>query len=305
MSTWFEAGEAVGRHCIGDVAAAVLLCSDGPRRRQFAAGLGHARHLATTEVRYGYCLGEVATEVGEEPTAETYVIELPPVSLLTSTAAVEFRLLQRLIDAPSPVVLLDWGDVRRVSPGSRSDAYLAACVGTDFVALREANRTMRTELVAAGAVLRLRTGEHAVLEVEIEATGFRSEDCEARPGHIREPAFQLPGGEVYAAITPGGACGVVALSTAEGPRSINVRDGMADFRGVLPAQSLGGFGPRCPISEVGFGTNPRAVYAPSFQTSEKARRTAHLGFGHNVDLGGRIDAGYHFDLVFPEYSIEW
>jgi hypothetical protein len=58
------------------------------------------------------------------------------------------------------------------------------------------------------------------------------------------------------------------------------------------------------LSEVGIGTNIKALWKSDLMESEQSRGTCHFGFGMNLNYGGRIESKKHFDLVVLNPTIE-
>jgi leucyl aminopeptidase (aminopeptidase T) len=57
------------------------------------------------------------------------------------------------------------------------------------------------------------------------------------------------------------------------------------------------------LAELGIGINPKAKITGNVLEDEKCLKTAHIAFGTNKSLGGKIQSSIHLDLVFNKPTI--
>jgi leucyl aminopeptidase (aminopeptidase T) len=57
------------------------------------------------------------------------------------------------------------------------------------------------------------------------------------------------------------------------------------------------------LAEFGIGTNPRAKITGNILEDEKVLETAHIAFGTNAAMGGRVQTSIHLDSVFDKPTI--
>lgn len=58
------------------------------------------------------------------------------------------------------------------------------------------------------------------------------------------------------------------------------------------------------ISEIGIGTNPKAIIGPATIETEKEKGTLHIALGNNTTFGGTYRAPNHFDCVIKQAKLE-
>ena len=129
----------------------------------------------------------------------------------------------------------------------------------------------------------------------------------------RKGAFTtLPAGELFIAIVEGSAEGrLVVDSYFEGPvvepATAVITEGHATkivgAAAAVETMNRGGREGRA-LSRFGFGVNPLArVTGPPLE-AEKAVGAAHLGFGDNLVIGGKIHGGVRVEAVLSEVGVE-
>lgn len=129
----------------------------------------------------------------------------------------------------------------------------------------------------------------------------------------------LPVGEIWCAPIENGADGVLVCDGTIGdlgpvPSPVTIRiekgrlasvacDDKTFGRRVQDALSIDdGAGV---IGEFGIGLNPGARLTGNLLEDEKARRTAHVAFGNNLDMGGGLNASMtHRDFLFIDPTVE-
>jgi leucyl aminopeptidase (aminopeptidase T) len=57
------------------------------------------------------------------------------------------------------------------------------------------------------------------------------------------------------------------------------------------------------VAEIGVGTNPRSKLLGNILEDEKARGTAHIAFGNNINFGGKNDAKVHLDGIMKRPTV--
>jgi len=71
---------------------------------------------------------------------------------------------------------------------------------------------------------------------------------------------------------------------------------------AIHAMNRGGRDGRA-FARFGFGLNPRARVAGPHLEAEKALGTAHVGFGDNLVLGGKIHCGVKVEAILSDVGI--
>jgi aminopeptidase len=127
----------------------------------------------------------------------------------------------------------------------------------------------------------------------------------------------LPAGEVCLSPVEGTAKGVLVIDksmagigTLKSPIKVIVEKGLVTrISGGVEAGKLkkllanandpGAYN----IAELGIGTNPKAIVTGNILEDEKAIGTAHIAFGNNASLGGKVEVELHLDGVFSSPTI--
>ena len=130
----------------------------------------------------------------------------------------------------------------------------------------------------------------------------------------------LPAGEAYIAPVEGTAEGELVI---EKGWFLNLKEDMAIIFRNGEAQEIRGGGEvngmlsqilsleprkgrkrdRCNLAELGIGTNPKAHRTDITIEAEKIKGTIHIGIGDNSQMGGRVTADYHQDVVVPRPNL--
>lgn len=141
----------------------------------------------------------------------------------------------------------------------------------------------------------------------------------AKGGMIAESGEwdNLPAGEVCLSPVEGTAKGVLVIDksmagigTLKSPIKVIVEKGLVTrISGGVEAGKLkkllanandpGAYN----IAELGIGTNPKAIVTGNILEDEKAIGTAHIAFGNNASLGGKVEVELHLDGVFSSPTI--
>lgn len=130
--------------------------------------------------------------------------------------------------------------------------------------------------------------------------------------HRRGCCTNLPAGEIYT--TPGNASGKIVVDgsisnigrlsqpleiTVERGRVVDVRGEQAQvFMEMLDTDPQGRR-----VAELGIGLNPCARLIGHSLEDEKVLGTAHIGFGDNSTIGGRLRSSIHVDVITTEPEI--
>jgi 2,5-dihydroxypyridine 5,6-dioxygenase len=151
-------------------------------------------------------------------------------------------------------------------------------------------------------------------------------DCQGRPGNaltcIVGPGEFSPVPTIEANVSPieGTAEGVVVadvsipyvdIGVLEEPVRAVIEGGMVvRIEGGRQARELDEVlrsfeDPMCfNVAELGIGMNPAASVTGFMLEDEAVARTAHLGIGTSITLGGTVKAASHFDLLFWHPTVE-
>lgn len=129
----------------------------------------------------------------------------------------------------------------------------------------------------------------------------------------RKGAFTtLPAGELFVAVVEGTAEGRIAVDRyfedlLQDVATVTVAGGHASrilgAAAAVEAMNSGGKEGRA-LSRFGFGVNPQARSAGPHLEAEKAVGTAHIGFGDNLVIGGKIHCGVKVEAILSEVRIE-
>jgi leucyl aminopeptidase (aminopeptidase T) len=122
----------------------------------------------------------------------------------------------------------------------------------------------------------------------------------------------LPAGELFIAVVEGSAEGrLVVDAYFEGamlePATAVVAEGHATkiVGAAAAAEAMNRGGPEGrSLSRFGFGVNPLARVNGPHLEAEKALGSAHLGFGDNLMVGGKIHSGVRVEAILSDVKIE-
>src|SRR5213078_1034384 len=118
----------------------------------------------------------------------------------------------------------------------------------------------------------------------------------------------LPAGELFIAVVEGSASGRLVVDVhfeerLRGPATVQIADGTASrivgAQAAVDAMNRGGKDGRA-LGRFGFGLNPQARVMGPHLEAEKAVGSAHLGFGDNLVIGGKIHPGVRVECILSE-----
>ena len=193
-------------------------------------------------------------------------------------------------------------------PGPTEDMLSSGGLATDWGKINETVRQTARRLRGAREV-RLTSGAGTDLTFRVEGRTWIVEDTGLC---TRKGAFTtLPAGELFVAPVEGSADGrlvadvffdeplgqpaTVILQAGHGTRIVGATRAVhAMNRGGKDGRALGRFG---------FGLNPRARVTGPHLEAEKALGSAHVGFGDNLVLGGKIHVGIRVEAILSEVGI--
>jgi leucyl aminopeptidase (aminopeptidase T) len=194
-------------------------------------------------------------------------------------------------------------------PGVTSDMVESGGLATDWAKIHETVRQIARRLRGARDV-HLTSAAGTDLVFRVEGRHWNAEDTGLC---TRKGAFTtLPAGELFVAPVEGSAEGrLVADVSFDGPAGHPVTAMLEDGHATkivgapqaVHAMNKGGRDGRA-LGRFGFGVNPRArVTGPPFE-AEKALGAAHIGFGDNLVMGGKIHVGVHVEAILSEVAVE-
>ena len=294
------------RVCVGIAAGEeVLIVADQPMGR-----IARAIAVATLEVKAEPVVTFMQTRQrdGQEPPRAVAAamraadVFLAPVSRsITHTCAVK----DAVGTGARGLLLTQWRDDMLVAGGIEADfrrvAPLCQAVAAEF---------------ERGKRLCLTTRQGTHLEMHIEGRHGNALTCLVRPGQFSP----VPTIEANVSPVEGTACGkfiadvsvpYAGIGLLEEPIEAEVRAGyITSISGGAQARRLSeileGFADPLVynIAELGIGLNPLARVTGCMLEDEGVYRTAHIGIGTNITLGGVVKAACHYDLLLWEPTIE-
>ena len=190
-------------------------------------------------------------------------------------------------------------------PGITEEIFTRA-VPVDYDELTNTNTRLRLLLSKAG-VARVTTKSDTDIRMKL-AKGRKicNNNGILRPGKVTN----LPDGEVSLAPEEGTANGIIVFDLSalgkvlKKPFKAVVRDGMLVECGNRELwEALSSVKNGTNFAELGIGTNPVARITGNILEDEKVLGTAHIAFGTNVDMGGRVQTSVHIDSVFSKPTI--
>ncbi|MGI0148834.1 MAG: aminopeptidase [Thermoplasmata archaeon] len=260
-----------------------------------AAAKGRGADPVLLEIRARAADGEEPPEVVGVAMAASDLVLLATRRSLTHTHARRSatRAGARVISMPGTTedllreggLAADWGKiheiVRRTARRLRGahDVHLTSAAGTDLT-FSVAGRDWISEdtglCTRKGAFTTLPAGDLFIAAVEGSAQGRLVVDVYFEE-RLRDPATAL--------ISEGHATRIVGAPTAVEAMNRGGKDGRA----------LGRFG---------FGLNPQARVTGPYLEAEKAIGSAHIGFGDNLVIGGKIHCGVRVECILSEAGVE-
>jgi leucyl aminopeptidase (aminopeptidase T) len=164
---------------------------------------------------------------------------------------------------------------------SGSEVHITSVLGTDLRLGIEGRDAIPDagELTESGAFGNLPCGEGFIAPIEDTTEGTLVVDGSiAGVGRVSEPVtLTVEGGHLTGASGPQGAQ-LMELLTVHGPDGTNV-------------------------AELGIGTNEKAELTGEILEDEKILGTAHVAFGANASMGGRVQLPIHLDVVMLEPEV--
>lgn len=194
-------------------------------------------------------------------------------------------------------------------PGVTEDMLRDGGLATDWSKIHEVVRKTARRLRGAHDV-RLTSAAGTDLTFSVEGRDWITEDTGLCS---RKGAFTtLPAGELFTAVVEGSAEGrlVVDFYFEEAllePVTATLKQGhAARILGAPKAVAMmnrGGRDGRA-LGRFGFGVNPRARATGPHLEAEKALGSAHLGFGDNLVIGGKIHCGVRVEAILSEVGVQ-
>ncbi|OGS60567.1 MAG: hypothetical protein A3K59_00075 [Euryarchaeota archaeon RBG_19FT_COMBO_69_17] len=193
-------------------------------------------------------------------------------------------------------------------PGITSSMLEEGGLATDWAEIHEAVRRVARR-VRGSKEVRLTSAAGTDLMFQVAGRDWITEDTGLC---ARKGAFTtLPAGEVFVAPVEGTAEGRLVADVyfdepLSAPATAVVSEGHAaritGATRAIHAMNRGGRDGRA-FARFGFGLNPRARVAGPHLEAEKALGTAHVGFGDNLVLGGKIHCGVKVEAILSDVGI--
>jgi leucyl aminopeptidase (aminopeptidase T) len=193
-------------------------------------------------------------------------------------------------------------------PGATEEMLRAGGLATDWAVIHETVRRIARRLRSAREV-HLTSPEGTDVRFEVAGRDWITEDTGLC---ARKGAFTtLPAGELFIAPIEGTAEGRLVLDVYFDepllqPASAILASGYATkilgAERAIHAMNRGGRDGRA-FARFGFGLNPRARVTGPHHEAEKALGTAHVGFGDNLVIGGKIHCGVKVEAILSEANV--
>ncbi len=193
-------------------------------------------------------------------------------------------------------------------PNVSEDMLLDGGLATDWLQIHESVRRTARRLRGAQEV-RLTSAAGTDLTFSVAGRDWISEDtglCD------RKGSFTtLPAGELFIAPVEGTAEGRLVADLyfdepLREPATATVREGhvmrLLGASKAIHEMNQGGRDGRA-LGRFGFGLNPRARVRGPHPEAEKALGSAHLGFGDNLAIGGKIHCGVRVECILSDVGI--
>ena len=194
-------------------------------------------------------------------------------------------------------------------PGITGDMLRAGGLATDWTKIHEIVRRIARRLRGARDV-HLTSAAGTDLSFSVAGREWISEDtglCTKKGGFTT-----LPAGELFIAAVEGTAQGRLVVDTyfeeaLRSPATAQISDGYASrlvgAQRAVEAMNRGGKEGRA-LGRFGFGLNPHARVTGPHLEAEKAVGAAHLGFGDNLVIGGKIHCSVRVECILSEVRVE-
>jgi len=283
----------------------VLIVSDDP-------SVGIARAIQTA-----------AREMGAEPLV-TYIVprardgQEPPAAIAAAMKAAgvflspvgksitHTRAVKEAVEAGSRgLVLTQW----------REDMLVRGGIEADFPAIAPICKKLAAAF-GRGRRMRVTTRAGTDLEMDIEGRRGNALTCIVGPGEFSpvptvEANVSPVEGTAWGRIVADVSVPYVGIGVLREPILAEVSEGMiTSILGGEQAQllqsTLDGFGDPMVynIAEYGMGLNPMARVTGCMLEDEAVLKTAHIGIGTSITLGGTVKAACHYDLLMWEPTVE-
>lgn len=194
-------------------------------------------------------------------------------------------------------------------PGLTEDLLRGGGLAADWGKIHEAVRRTARQLRGARDV-HMTSAEGTDLTFSVEGRDWISEDTGLC---LRKGTFTtLPAGECFIAVVEGSAEGRLVADVyfeerLSRPATALIAAGHATKIVGAPkaveVMNRGGKDGRA-LSRFGFGLNPQARVTGPYLEAEKAIGSAHLGFGDNLVIGGKIHGGVRVDGILSDVRVE-
>lgn len=194
-------------------------------------------------------------------------------------------------------------------PGVSEDMLREGGLATDWSHIHESVRRTARRLRGAQDI-RLTSASGTDLTFSVAGRDWIAEDtglCD------RKGAFTtLPAGELFIAPVEGTAEGRLVADVHFDepllePATATLKEGhvmrLVGASKAVHKMNLGGRDGRA-LGRFGFGLNPRARISGPHPEAEKALGSAHLGFGDNLVIGGKIHCGVRVECIISDVGIE-
>ncbi len=238
--------------------------------------------------------------------------EEPPEPIGTAMAAADLILLvtSRSLSHTHARRSANHAGARVVSmPGASEDMLRGGGLATDWSKIHDVVRRVARRLRGAQEI-RLVSAVGTDLTFGVAGRDWIAEDTGLC---TRKGAFTtLPAGELFIAAVEGTAAGRLVADVyfdevLVEPVSAILKEGHANrilgAPKAVETMNRGGRDGRA-LGRFGFGLNPQARVGGPHLEAEKALGSAHLGFGDNLVIGGKIHCGVRVEAILSEVGIE-
>ncbi len=277
----------------------VLLVADEETLRVGEAFASAARDLGADPVLA--LIGKRETDGAEPPEPVGTAMQFSDVVLLLTSQSLTHTHARRAANRAGARVIS--------MPGITEDMLRVGGLATDWGEIHETVRRIARRLRGKQEI-HLTSAAGTDLTFGIEGRDWVTEDTGLC---ARKGAFTtLPAGELFVAPQEGTAEGRLVVDVyfdepLERPATVLLTAGHASrilgATQAVHAMNRGGRDGRA-LGRFGFGLNARArVEAPHLE-AEKALGTAHVAFGDNLVIGGKIHCGVQVECILAEVGIE-
>lgn len=277
----------------------VLIVADDTTRTVGDAFLAAAKRLGTDPV---LVLIRSRSADGEEPPVAvgSAMAASDVVVLVTSRSMTHTHARRAANRAGARVVSI---------PGATEDMLRKGGLATDWSKINDVVRRTGRRLRGSHEV-HLISGSGTDVTFSIEGRDWITEDT----GLCSRKGFftTLPAGELFIAVVEGSAEGRLVIDVyfdeaLVEPVTATVTEGHATrilgAARAVEAMNRGGRDGRM-FSRFGFGVNPSARVSGPHLEAEKSLGSAHLGFGDNLIIGGKIHCGVRVEAILSEVGVE-